>query len=302
MATSISELKRRVAEVSKGVQNGTIGAGKKAEDSRFFYPTLNAEGIGFAIIRFLPSIYGTLHWSQAFSHGFKGPTGKWLIEECPTTKGHDCPICQSNSELWETGLEYNKQIVRERKRKETFYYNILVVSHPSNPADEGTVRLFKSGPVVYNMLMAAQKPKFPGEPVIDAFDPWNGANFALKIYRDDNKNIKYDKSAFAAPSCIGTDEYIEEILNKSVDLAEFTADSKYKTYDELKKRLNFVLGLDDTEKSSAAPAPSKSEEEPKAGKSASSPSGPSTPAPSASSSGSSDDDDPLKMFEDLAQS
>jgi hypothetical protein len=260
-----------------------------------FYPKVDDKGSGFAIIRFLPAAEGkSLHWNQAYSHGFQGPGGKWFIEECPTTIGKECPVCEANSGLWATGLETDKQIARNRKRKLTYYYNILVISHPANPEDNGTVRIFKSGPTVFNMLMAAQKPEFPDEPIIDAFDPWGGANFNLRIYKDKDRNTKYDKSKFEAPSAMGDDDFIEKIWRQCHNLDEFTAPSKYKTKEELTAKLNQVTGAaaapsqrQSVERSEPAPSAGRSEEPRKA-------------APASAPATLPDEDDPLALFEAMA--
>lgn len=296
MASAISELRKRVEQVSAGVQAGTIGTKTKQEDPRFFYPQIDPKtGVGYAVIRFLPASQGSkLHWGHIYSHGFK-VGNKWLIENCPTTHGDKCPICEENGELWETGLESNKGIARDRKRKETYFYNVLVVSHPANPADEGTVRIFKSGPTVFKMLLDAQKPKFPGDPVIDAWDPWSGADFVLRIYKDDNKQTKYDKSTFAAPAKMGTDEFIEATWLKCFNLEELSAPSLFKSYDELRAKFNEVTGVQAAAAAStpSSSAPSeKSEPEKRSERKAPEPAKPTA---------SDDEDDPLKMFEDMAK-
>lgn len=296
MASSIDELRKRVASVASGVQSGEVGVNKKfekTEDPRMFYPKTNAKGTGSAIIRFLPATVGqTLHWAHTYSHGFKGPSGKWLIENCPTTLGHDCPVCSANKELWDSGLESNKTIAKERKRKEHYFYNILVVDHPANPDDNGTVRIFKSGSSIFNMLMAAQKPEFPSDPVIDAFDPWGGANFNLRIYKDEYNQTKYDKSKFEAVSAIGTDAVIEKIWNKCHNLQEFTAPSQFKSTEELQAKLNSVLGAaskpaQQAAVRSSAPTPSVGREE-----------APKAPS-QARATPPADEDDPLKLFESM---
>ncbi|NOJ28311.1 MAG: single-stranded DNA-binding protein, partial [Nitrososphaera sp.] len=258
---------------------------------------LSAKGTGYAVIRFLPAAHGQpLHWVREYSHGFKSDSGKWFIESCPTTLGHDCPVCEANSELWNTGLKSNQEIVRQRKRKETFYYNVYVRSHPDNPEDEGTVRIFKSGPTIYKMLLAAQKPEFPGDPVIDVFDPWNGADFILKIYKDENGNVKYDKSAVAAPSSLASnDAGIEAIWNQAHNLGEFIAPSRFKSSDELRTKLHQVLGTAST--SSGRAAITKSEPAPSIGQVTQEPISKKT----APVNTGDEEDDPLKMFEDLAK-
>lgn len=296
MASSLSQLKQRVSQISSGVQSGAIGVkSAKQEDPRFFYPKVDPKtGIGYAVLRFLPAAEGSkLHWGHLYSHGFK-EGNKWYIENCPTTIGGKCPVCESNSELWATELESNKAIAKDRKRKETYYYNVLVVSHPANPEDEGTVRIFRSGPTIFKMLLDAQKPKFPGDPVIDAFDPWNGADFILRIYKDEqSKQTKYDQSRFGSVSPMGNDEFIEKTWLKCHNLDELSNESVFKSYEDLKKNLDNVIGAPvaaGRQYQSETPKNHSSAPERTSQKKADSPSAPV------------DEDDALKMFEDMANS
>jgi hypothetical protein len=228
------------------------------KDDRFWYPARDtATKKGSAVIRFLPareedvtvdddgtktSVNG-FPWVRTYSHSYQNENnGKWYIEDCPTTIGENCPMCEANSDLWNTGSEANQNLVRKRKRRLQYIANVLVVSDPANPENEGKVFLYKFGKKIYDKIQAVITPEFDDEEAVDVFDMWNGANFALRIGVKDGWT-NYDKSEFLTPSAISDDDTeLEEIYNSMYNLSEFIAPSRFKSYDELKKRLDLVLG------------------------------------------------------------
>ena len=172
---------------------------------------------------------------------FLGPGG-WYIENSLTTIGGKDPVSEYNTELWNSGTDANKQIARNQKRKLSYYTNIYVVKDPSNPDNEGKVFLYKFGKKIFDKIMAAMQPEFEDESPINPFDFWQGANFKVKI-----KKVagywNYDSSEFAAVSpLLDDDKALEDIWKKEYSLAEITDASQFKTYDELKKRFDYVLG------------------------------------------------------------
>ena len=174
---------------------------KRGADERVWKPTVDQNGNGFAVLRFLPS-EGDLPWVRYFDHGFKGPTGQYLVDTCPTTIGEDCPVCKYNQELWATGTEENQRIVRGQKRRLNYVTNILVVADKAHPENEGKVFMYRFGKKIFDKLMDAMQPDeaFDEKPV-NPFDIFEGANLNLKICKVD-KFQNYDKSAFAAPSAL----------------------------------------------------------------------------------------------------
>ena len=218
-------------------------------DERIWKPSVDKSGNGYAIIRFLPEPEGCeLPWSRVYTHAFQG-TGGWYIENSLTTLGQKDPVSEHNSELWNSGSDANKEIARKQKRRLSYYSNIYVVSDPANPENEGKVFLYKYGKKIFDKLTAAMQPEFEDEEAIDPFDFWQGANFKLKA-----KNVagyrNYDSSEFAAPSpLLDDDDAMEALWKKQFSLAEIVAPDQFKTYDELKTRLDYVLG----NKKSAAP-------------------------------------------------
>ena len=219
---------------------------KSYVDERLWKPELDTSGNGYAVIRFLPAIEGEdLPWVKLFSHAFQGPTGQWYIENSRTTLGRGDvgkdPVSEYNTSLWNSGVETDKEIARKQKRKLSYYSNIYIVSDSKNPENEGKVFLFRYGKKIFDKLMAAMQPEFEDESPINPFDFWKGANFKLKIRKVDGY-WNYDKSEFEAPSAIlDDDSAIERIWKEQYSLADFTAPSNFKSYEELKTRLDAVL-------------------------------------------------------------
>lgn len=214
------------------------------QDERLYYPTRDKAGNGSAVIRFLPPTGGSevkLPFVEVFNHGFKEGS-RWFIENCPTTIGEPCPVCESNNVHWNSGTEEGKQTARDRKRKKSYYANILVVKDPANPENEGKVFLFKFGVKILEMIQSAAAPEFEEDEPIDVFDPWEGANFRLRI-RKVNGMTNYDSSGFETPSAISEDDsVIEEIWKKQYDLYEFVDPKQFKAYNDLKKQFVSVTG------------------------------------------------------------
>jgi hypothetical protein len=211
-------------------------------DDRLWKPEVDKTGNGFAVIRFLPAPEGEeLPWAKVYTHAFQG-TGGWFIDNCLTTINQNCPVCEANRELWNTGSKSNQDIVRDRKRKLSYYSNIYVVQDKAHPENEGKVFLYKYGKKIFDKISAAMQPEFDDETPIDPFDFWKGANFKLKITKKDGY-WNYDKSEFGEISALSDDDDVmESIWKKTYSLVEFTDPEKMKTYEQLSARLKAVLG------------------------------------------------------------
>ena len=211
-------------------------------DERLWKPELDKSGNGYSVIRFLPSPEGEdLPWAKVWNHAFQGPTGQWYIENSLTTIGQKDPVSEYNSKLWNSGVESDKEIARKQKRKLQYFSNILVVSDPKHPENEGRVMLFRYGKKIFDKMMEAMQPAFEDETPINPFDFWEGAEFKLKIRKVDGF-WNYDKSEFSAPSPIADDESkIESIWKSQHSLAEKLDASNFKSYDELSTRFHAVI-------------------------------------------------------------
>jgi hypothetical protein len=246
---SFANLKRQsgnLDKLSKAIEalNSNPDASDKSDN--FWRPAVDKSGNGMAEIRFLPASEkdgeDALPWVKVFSHGFQGPGG-WLIDNCLTTKNQQCPVCEHNSALWNSGIEANKDVVRKQKRKLNYIANVYIVSDPKNPENEGQVKLFKFGKKIFDKITEAMNPQFDDETPINPFDLWKGANFKLKIRKVEGYQ-NYDKSEFSSASPLFEDDSkLESVYEKEFSLQELVSDKEFKSYDVLKQRLDKVLGL-----------------------------------------------------------
>jgi len=270
-----------VSETNK-VQNTN-----RAQDDRFWKPEVDKAGNGSAIIRFLPPSAGEdLPYVRLFSHGFQGPGG-WYIENSLTTIGEKDPCGDLNSQLWNNGTDAGKQQARDQKRRLNYISNIYVVKDPARPEREGNVYLYKYGKKIFDKINDQMHPEFDDEAPVNPFDFWEGANFRLKIRKFEGYP-NYDKSEFESTSSLGDDEEMEKIWKSQYSLNDFLDPKNFKSYDELKTKLNRVLALNVVEHKETAAASSVEDEW-------------DVPAKQPALATADDDDDDMSFFKSLAE-
>jgi hypothetical protein len=247
---SFAQLKQnRSAAIDKLVsaaEKAAGGATKSYGDDRMWAAAVDKAGNGYAILRFLPAKEGEdLPWVRFWDHGFKGPTGRWYIENSLTSIGQPDPVSEANSLLWNSGVESDKEIARDRKRRLHYVVNALVVSDPANPQNEGKVVLYKFGKKIFDKIMDVMQPQFQDEQPVNPFDFWTGCNFKLKIRQVEGYR-NYDKSEFDKPSELfdGDEARLEEIYGQLYSLNEFVDPANYKSYADLKRKLIEVIGAE----------------------------------------------------------
>lgn len=309
---SFAALKKNSRTQFKQLADKMASEGKtNYDDNRYWTPEIDKSGSGFAIIRFLPAIEGEeTPYVKTYSHGFKHGA-KWFIENCPTTIGQPCPVCDANSELWETNLKENQDIVRHRKRQVRYISNIMVLSDAKRPQNEGKVFLFSYGQKIFAKLMSAIEPEFADETPFNPYDFWEGAPFKLKI-RNVEGFRNYDKCEFGECCPLSEeDEELEAIWKSQYKLQEFLQPSQFKSYDDIKNKFLGIIkgggfvpprqdhdddsgndnGSDEKEEKQAARRPSPRREEP------ATPRKPAAPTQEASG----DDSEDFEMFRSLIE-
>jgi hypothetical protein len=252
--TDFSKLKKssgNLDKLTKAIESLSSSGESKSDKDNYWKPEVDKAGNGLAVIRFLPAaaVDGDdgLPWAKIFTHGFQS-AGGWLIDNCLTTKGQQCPVCEHNNKLWNSGIEANKEIVRKQKRKLSYIANVYIVSDPKHPENEGQVKLFKFGAKIFEKVTGAMNPSFEDEVAINPFDMWKGANFKLKITKVAGYQ-NYDKSEFmSSTALLEDDDELEKIWKSQHSLTALTADKEFKSYDDLKARLDKVLGATDVPK------------------------------------------------------
>ena len=244
---SFETLKRNkganISKILEAAKANNTGETKSYVDDRIWKPTVDKAGNGYAVIRFLPGKDGSIPFVRYWDHGFKGPTGLWYIENSLTSIGQTDPVGELNSKLWNSGIDADKEKARSQKRRLHYVTNIMVISDPSAPQNEGKVYLYKFGKKIFDKIYDQMNPEFADETPIDPFDFWEGADFKLKI-RNVEGYRNYDKSEFSTPAALleGSEDKLKDVYENMHDLTEFTNPKNYKTYDELKAKLMRVLG------------------------------------------------------------
>ena len=239
MSTSLDKLRQAMESASP-----SQGEKKSYDDDKYWKPELDKSGNGYAIVRFLPTPENEeMPWVSYFDHGFQGPGG-WYIEKSLTTLNKQDPVSEYNTQLWNTGIEANKEIARKQKRRLHYVSNVYVVSDPKNPDNEGKVFLYKYGKKIFEQLKEAISPAFEDEAAINPFDlRGEGANFKIKIRKVDGY-WNYDKSEFDKAAPLFDDEnQLNDIYTSVHSLSDIISPDEFKSYDELKTKLDRVLGL-----------------------------------------------------------
>jgi hypothetical protein len=272
-------------------------------EGKFWKPTRDKAGNGFAIIRFLPAPANEdMPFVRVWDHGFQGPTGLWYIENSLTTINQDDPVSEFNSKLWNSGVDSDKELARKQKRRLKYVANVYVVKDGGNPDNEGKVFLYAFGKKIWDKLNDLMNPQFEDEAPVNPFDLWEGANFRLKI-RQFEGYPNYDKSEFDAPAPLSEDDAeLERVYNQEHSLQEMLDPKNFKSYAELKAKLYRVLAVNEE-----AHAPSTAEEDDDLDLSNFGNNSKSAPQPTMTAAKSSpaateadDEDDDLSIFKELA--
>lgn len=245
MSLSFNDLKRSTGDsftkLNQELNKLTSGASEKSSDDRLWKVSTDKAGNGYAVIRFLPAPGGEdVPFVRIWDHGFQGPGG-WYIEKSLTTFNEPDPLGEMNQKLWNTGSKENQDIVRSRKRRLSYFSNIYVVNDPANPANNGKVFLFKYGKKIFDKINDLMSPQFEDEKPVNPFDLWAGANFKLKVRKIEGYP-NYDKSEFDGPTPLADDDELERIWKSQYSLQELLDRKHFKTYADLKQRLDRALG------------------------------------------------------------
>lgn len=218
-----------------------------SKDERFWSLEGDKLGNGSAVIRFLPQVEGDEYkapFVTVYNFGFQGPTGKWYIENSLKTLGKEDPVVELNNSLWASKIPTNIEIAKKQRQRTQYISNILVVSDPKHPENDGKIFMFKYGKAIFEKLMSKINPTFEDEVPVNPFDLWKGANFRFRMRKKDGY-ANYDDSTFSDPCAVSEDdESILAIMKQRHNLQEFLYPSNFKTYDELKSKLNAVLSND----------------------------------------------------------
>lgn len=224
---------------------------KSFKDDRMWSFTADKTGNASAILRFLPQKDPSKQpLIKLFQHSVQNKqTGRWLIDECPWTIKVSCPICKYANEIYNQDSSFAK--------KTWYVANILVVKDEMNPEAEGKVFLWKFGKEIFKIIESAIRGNEEKEiEPKKVFNFLEGHDFKLKVYKKaipgfDNPVNKYDESFFVKnPSEIyeGDEDKQEVVYNSIYELDEFLDPKRFKSEEELQKKLSSFLNGGSSEK------------------------------------------------------
>ena len=173
-----------------------------------------------------------------YSHGWTSfSTGQYVNALSPQTWGERDPIAEMRYQHYRTGSPEEKEKSRSIIRSEKWLVNVYVVSDPSAPENNGTVKILRFGKQLHNIIMDA----IEGDDS-DQFGPRifdlskNGCNFRIKVDKQGDFP-SYVSSRFLMPSEVKglTKDQAQSMYDNVHDLEEVLPK---KNTDELTQMLN----------------------------------------------------------------
>lgn len=180
-----------------------------------------------------------------YHHSWKSHSnGQFVTALCPTTYGESCPIDSYVLKTYNTGSQEEKAKLRDVSRKENWLVNAYVISDPTNPENEGKVKVIRYGKELAKIINSAIDGDDSAEFGAKIFDVAAGCTFRIKCesrtsnFGGGNRMMTtYTSSKFIAPSKLeGVDEKkLESIFTGIHELEKF---NKPKTSAELQRMLD----------------------------------------------------------------
>ena len=190
-------------------------------------------------VRLLPNIEDPKQtFYHYYSHGWTSfATGQYVTALSPTTWGDRDPIAEHRFQVYRNGTAEEKAKSEAIFRRENWLVNAYVVSDPSDPENNDTVKIIRFGKQLHKIIMEAiqgEDAEQFGEKIFDLSD--NGSTFRIRCDKQGDFPT-YVSSKFLIPGAVADldDARIKEVYNGQHQLDDtFRA----KTYDELKQMLN----------------------------------------------------------------
>lgn len=215
-------------------------------DERFYKLTRDQEERGAAVIRFLPDADKRLIQKlyKINVNTEKNGEKRWFNDWSPQNIDKPDPFHDHWAKLWNSG---DKTEARKFGRQTRYIANIYVVKDPSNPENEGKVFLLDMSQslkdIVEDALQPSKADQALGKKPMQLFNPLKGNSFKLVSKKGANGFITYESSgAIETEDAIfaSVEEAVEVIKTKCYKLSDFLDPQNYKTYEELKEKLDFV--------------------------------------------------------------
>lgn len=250
----------QLAKMQEQIEKMNTGAVYFKPDENRWSPTLDKAGNATVVLRFLPAPEGEEEeYVKEVAYSFTGPSGLKYYAESPTTIGGKDPVKELNDRLWATKKKEDEEQARNQRRLLNFYSNVMIIKNSNKPEDEGKVFVWRYPRTIFKMLEKVMAPPEDEEEAklfvpINPFDLWEGANFRLKI-KQKGGFWNYDDSKFDPAGPLSTDDkQMEAIWKQCHSLQAYLDPSRFKSYDDLKARLQKVLTGEAPEKENTSTA------------------------------------------------
>lgn len=197
------------------------------------------------IVRLLPNVEAPDRtFFHYFHHMWKSVmTNNMVSFLCPTTYGEKCPVEEYRAKAYRTKNEVEIEKTRPVKRNESWLANVYVVKDPTNPENEGKVKILRFGKqlnkIITDAISGDDCEEF-GSKIFDLSE--NGCNFKIKVDANEGGYPTYVSSKFMSPSKLEGVENPDEIYAQVNSLDKIFTQ---KSYEEIQETLNLhFLGIE----------------------------------------------------------
>jgi hypothetical protein len=215
------------------------------KDDSVFKEFMKFESGKTYVVRLIPNITeprnSIYHY---FHHSWNSvATGQFVTALCPATYNESCPIDNYVIKTYRTGTAEEKEKIKSINRKESWLVNALVISDPTNPENEGKVKIIRYGKELAKIITSAidgdDAQEFGAEKI---FDVANGSSLRIKCEAragaGASRNfVTYSSSKFISSSKLEniSEDKLESVYNGIFDLTKVF---KPKTQAELQRMLD----------------------------------------------------------------
>lgn len=218
---------------------------KKAPTESSFKDFMKMETGKTYVVRLIPNLESPDRtFFHYFHHMWKSvATGNNISFLCPTTYGEKCPIEDYRGRAYRSKNETEIEKTRPIKRNESWLVNVFVIKDPTNPENEGKVKILRYGKQLNKIITDAITGDESDEFGVKIFDlSENGCNFKIKVEQNEGGYPTYVSSKFMSPSKLDGISDVDEIHNEYKQLDKIFT---HKTTEEIQELLNYhFLGLE----------------------------------------------------------
>jgi hypothetical protein len=189
------------------------------------------------VVRLVPNVESperTLY--HYYNHIWKSVLTNQLVSTlCPTTYGERCPIDEYRSKVYQTKDEAKIKEINPIRRDEKWLANVYVVKDPTNPDNQGQVKILRFGKQIYNIIdqaMSGDDAEEFGARIFDLSD--KGCNLRIKVDENQGGYANYTTSKFMSPSALEGAPDIDEIYAACKNLESL---QEHKSYEDIQKLL-----------------------------------------------------------------